>query len=167
MSRKVCVTSVDGHTGFAITELLLSDPFSKKVDSVVGLALNPATPKAKEAEALGAQIVHLVPGDEKATAQTLKDTGCDTLCLIPPAHRHKKNIATELINAAKKAGVPNVLLNSSAGCDYADPQKQPRLREFIGLESLVMASKGDSSTNTGHSACVIRYSFFQLTQGAL
>ncbi|RYO89734.1 hypothetical protein DL766_008706 [Monosporascus sp. MC13-8B] len=160
MSRNVCVTSVEGHTGFAIAELLLSHPFSRKIDSVVGLTLFPDAEKAKEAQALGAKVVPHTPGRLRTTVQTLKQTGCDTLCLIPPAHPEKKDIAAELIAAAAKAGVPNVLMISSAGCDYADSQKQPRLREFIELEAMMLASKGDSSTSTGHSPCVIRAGFY-------
>ncbi|RYP51414.1 hypothetical protein DL769_010817 [Monosporascus sp. CRB-8-3] len=160
MSRNVCVTSVEGYTGFAIAELLLSHPFSRKVDNVVGLTLFPDAEKTKEAQALGAKIVPHTPGRLRTTVQTLEQTGCNTLCLIPPAHPEKKDIAAELIAAAAKAGVPNVLMISSAGCDYADPQKQPRLREFIELEAVMLASKGDSSTSTGHSPCVIRAGFY-------
>ena len=63
----------------------------------------------------------------------------------------------ELIAAAKKAGVQNALFISSVGCDLADPQKQPRLREFIDLEALMLSSKGDPDTPLGHSPCVIRF----------
>ena len=69
-------------------------------------------------------------------------------------------ITQELIEATKRAGIPNVCFISSAGCDLADPGKQPRLREFIELETLVMASKGDASTQTGHSPVVIRPGFY-------
>jgi hypothetical protein len=38
MSRNVCISAVDGQTGFLIAELLLTDQkFSSKVDSVCGL----------------------------------------------------------------------------------------------------------------------------------
>ncbi|KAK3938828.1 hypothetical protein QBC46DRAFT_343201 [Diplogelasinospora grovesii] len=96
------------------------------------------------------------PGREREVVGTLKKTGCDTICLIPPAHRDKFDISVELANAAKKAGVQNVLLISSAGCDYAEREKQPRLREFIDIESIVLSAKGDADTPLGHSPCVIR-----------
>ncbi|KFA81614.1 hypothetical protein S40288_09585 [Stachybotrys chartarum IBT 40288] len=160
MSRNVCITAADGQTGFLIAELLLKQPYSRKVDSVTALTLYPESDKAKELEALGAKIVPHVPGRERDVVQTLKQTGCDTICLIPPAHRDKRDISVELISAARKAGVANVCLISSAGCDYADAQKQPRLREFIELESLTLAVKGDSSTKLGHSPCVIRAGFY-------
>ena len=87
---------------------------------------------------------------------TLKQTGADTLCLIPPTHKDKYEITLELVSAAKKAGVQNVCLISSAGADLADAEKQPRLREFIGIEKMVLETKGDASTELGHSPVVIR-----------
>jgi len=51
-------------------------------------------------------------------------------------------------------------LISSVGADLADPQGQPRLREFIDIEQLVLAAKGDPSTKAGHSPCVIRAGFY-------
>lgn len=157
MSRKVCITAVEGQTGFLIAELLLTDEtFKKKIDSVTGLALDPTSPKAKELQSLGAAIVPHKPGREREVAATLKKTGCDTVCLVPPARKDKLDITIELAHAARKAGVSNVLLISSAGCDYAERDKQPRLREFIDLESAVLTAKGDPSTPLGHSPCVIR-----------
>jgi nucleoside-diphosphate-sugar epimerase len=159
MSRKVCVTAADGHTGFSIVELLLGDIFASKVDSVVALVLDPSSDRAKQAKDLGATVVEHKHGRERDVVKALKETGCDTLCLIPPAHHDKKDITIELVQAAKKASVANVLLISSAGCDYADPQKQPRLREFIEFETLLLSAKGDPDVVTGHSPCVIRYVF--------
>lgn len=88
---------------------------------------------------------------------TLKQSGADTICLIAPPHKEKFDVTMELIEATKKAGVPNVCFISSAGCDLAERNKQPRLREFIDLECHVMATKGDASTATGHSPVIIRY----------
>jgi len=161
MTRRVCITAVDGNTGFAIAELLLQHrEFSRKIDSVVGLALDPKSERAKELEGLGATIVPHTIGRVKAMVRTLKDTRADTICLVPPAHQDKLDICMELVEAAKKAQIANVCLISSAGCDYADPKKQPRLREFIDLEALVLESKGDASTPTGGSPCVIRAGFY-------
>ncbi|ROT39540.1 NAD(P)-binding protein [Sodiomyces alkalinus F11] len=160
MSRNVCITAAEGQTGFAIAELLLSDPFSSKVDSVTALTMDPSHPKAKELVAMNAKVVHHVPGREREVVKTLKETGCDTICLIPPAHAEKFDIAAELVRAAQKAGVNNVCLISSVGCDYADPKKQPRLREFIDLEAMTLATKGDPNTPLGHSPVVIRAGFY-------
>lgn len=161
MARNVCITSVEGQTGFLIAELLLTDEkFKSQIDSLAGLTLDPSSPKAKELQTLGAVIVPHKPGRERDVVAALKKTGCDTLCLVPPARADKLDIALELTNAAKKAGVANVLLISSAGCDYAEREKQPRLREFIDLESLVLSGKGDPGSALGHSPCVIRAGFY-------
>ncbi|KAI1818098.1 NAD(P)-binding protein [Poronia punctata] len=160
MSRNVCITAIEGQTGSLIADLLLSEPFASKVDSIVGLTLDPSAPKVSELESRGVKIVQHVPGRERNVVNLLKETGCDTICLIPPAKKDKMEISMELINATKKAGIPNVCLISSAGCDYADPRRHPRLREFIDLEAMTLAAKGDPSTSTGHSPCVIRAGFY-------
>ncbi|KAK0756197.1 hypothetical protein N5P37_011287, partial [Trichoderma harzianum] len=161
MSRNICITAVEGQTGFLIAELLLKEgKFARQISSLTGLALDPSSPRAKELTELGGKVVHHQPGRERVMVKALKEIGCDTICLIPPAHRDKLDITLELANAAKKAGVPNVLLISSAGCDYADSKKQPRLREFIEIESAILATKGDAGTPLGHSPCVIRAGFY-------
>lgn len=157
MSRNVCITATEGHTGFLIAELLLTDEnFRKEIGSVTGLAMDTSHDHCTDLQDLGATVVEHKPGKLKELVKTLQDTKADTLCLIPPAHKEKIETTTELINAAKQAGVPNVLFISSAGCDLAEREKQPRLREFIDLEALFMASKGDPETATGHSPVVIR-----------
>ena len=157
MSRNVCVSAIDGQTGFLIAELLLTGhKFSSKVDSVCGLTLHPSSAKCKELQELGATIIPHKPGKEKDMAATLKESGADALCIIPPAHKDKFDITMELVAAGKKAGVPNVCLVSSAGADMADAKKQPRLREFIDIEQLVMDSKGDATTPSGTSPVVVR-----------
>ncbi len=157
MARKLCITAVDGQTGHLIAELLLTDEhFSKKISSLSGLALDPNNENCKLLKKLGATIVPHKPGQEREMVKTLKGIGADTICLIPPAHHDKYDITAELVSAAKKANVQNVCFLSSAGCDLADPKKQPRLREFIDLEALVMSTKGDPSSATGHSPVVIR-----------
>lgn len=104
----------------------------------------------------GAKIVEHVPGRERSLVQDLKKIGCDTICLVPPAHPDKIDLTMELISAAKKAGVSNMLLISSAGADYATKEKQPRLREFVELECAVLSAKGYPDIALGHSPCVIR-----------
>ncbi len=161
MSRNICITAVDGHTGTAIAEYILNnDNFKKKVGTIAGLALKPNSNHAKELAKLGVKVVPHKPGRMKEMVSTMQSTGADTVCLIPPAHEDKFNITQELIEATKRANIPNVCFISSAGCDLADPQKQPLLREFIELETLVMSAKGDSSTETGHSPVVIRPGFY-------
>lgn len=155
--RNVCITAVDGQTGYLIAELLLTDStFSKHVNSVTGLSLHPSSPKCKELTKLGAKIVTHKHGKVRDMVKTLKETGCDAICLIPPPHKDKFDITLELIEAAKKANVPNNLFLSSAGCDLADAQKQPRLHEFLELESRVLTAKGLSETALGTSPVIIR-----------
>ncbi|KAG9775437.1 hypothetical protein KCU88_g5116, partial [Aureobasidium melanogenum] len=161
MTRNICITAVDGNTGFTIAEYILkNENFKKKVGTVTGIALKPNSSRAKELAKLGAQIVPHKTGRVKDMVSQLESTGADTVCLIPPAHEDKVGITTELIDATKRANIPNVCFISSAGCDLADAQHQPRLREFIELESLVMAAKGDPDTSTGHSPVVIRPGFY-------
>lgn len=159
--RNICITAVDGNTGFAIAELILTHAdFSKKVDSVTGLAVNLKTQKVQELQNMGATVVPHVPGRLDDMASSLELMNCDTICIVPPAHVDKYEICVELVEVAKQAGIGNVCLLSSAGCDYADPKKQPRLREFIDLETLVLQTKGDANTPTGGSPCVIRAGFY-------
>jgi hypothetical protein len=161
MARNVAITAIDGNTGFAIAELLLTDnTFSSKIDSVIGLSLSPKSQRAKEAEKLGVKIIPHKHGREREMVKLLEESGADTICLIPPAHSEKYDITAELIASARKANVPNVLFLSSVGADLAERNKQPHLREFVDLETLVLASKGDPTTSTGHSPCVIRAGFY-------
>ena len=90
--------------------------------------------------------------------------------LFPPcAHdiylltfQDKVKITRSLLEAARKAQtVTNLIFLSSAGAEYADPTAQPRLREFIELETLALQPKGEpESGDTGHSPCVIRAGFY-------
>jgi hypothetical protein len=157
MSRKLCITAIDGETGSLIADLLLTHKdFAHKIRSVTGLTLHPDSPKCEELKKNGATIIEHKPGKVRDMVKLLKQSGADTIMLIPPTHKDKTDITMELIEAAKQAHVPNVCLLSSAGCDMADEKKQPRLREFIEIEAMVMSAKGDTSTETGHSPVVIR-----------
>jgi hypothetical protein len=161
MSRNICVTSVEGNTGFLITQLLLTDAaFKKGASKVTGLTLNPASQCCKELEKLGATIAQHKPGRVRDTVQVLETTKADTLMLIPPANANKIDITLEIIEAAKRVNIANVCLLSAAGCDVADRDVQPRLREFIDLEVALMKLKGNASTRTGYSSCIIRFVFF-------
>jgi hypothetical protein len=92
----------------------------------------------------------------KEMVEALQQTGTDTICLLLPPHEKKFDITVELIEAAKKASIPNVLFIRSARCDPAEKEKQPRLWEFVELEALLMIANGDTSTSTGQSPVVIR-----------
>ncbi|KAK5050414.1 hypothetical protein LTR84_003695 [Exophiala bonariae] len=161
MARNLAITAVDGYTGFTIADYILqNDSFRKKIGTLTGLTLAPNSPHAKELAKQGVKIVTHKPGRLKEMVALLESTGADTICLIPPAHEEKFGITEELIEATKKANVPNVCFISTAGCDLADPNRQPVLREFVELETLVMAAKGDPGTSTGHSPVIIRPGFY-------
>lgn len=92
----------------------------------------------------GAKIIHHAPGREESIANDLKKIACDTICLVPPTRKDRLNLTMELIRAAKKAGISNVLLISSAGAEHATKEKQPRFHEFVELERAVLSTEGNS-----------------------
>lgn len=54
---------------------------------------------------------------------------------MSPTAQEKMALVKQILTLGKKAkSVQNVVLVSSAGADYAERDKQPRLREFIDLE---------------------------------
>ncbi|CBF82945.1 hypothetical protein AN3324.2 [Aspergillus nidulans FGSC A4] len=128
MSRNLVTTSIESLTGSQIAKTILaSRSFSKGIKQITGLTLYPDSDACAELkDEHGVQIVEHKPGDLDA------------------------------MPATKKAGIPNVCLISSAGCDLAEREAQPLLRSVIYLEAMVMEAKGDASTETGHSPVVIR-----------
>jgi hypothetical protein len=159
-SRKICITAADGQTGRLTAELLLSNAkFSKKFASLSLLAVDPH--KCHELKQLGGDKVNVVPynSDKHKLLEDLKSENCDTIFLIPPSHKDKFEMLKTIIECAGKLkSVQNVILLSSAGCDVAEREKQPSIRQFIDMETLVMKAKGDPATgSTGHSPCIIRF----------
>jgi hypothetical protein len=140
-------------------ELLLSnDRFSKKFESLSLLAMD-AT-KCEELKSMGGDKVNVIEytSDEKKMLRLLKHEECDTMFLIPPANKEKFKILKSLIDCAGELkDVQNVVFLSSAGCDVAERDKQPSIRQFIDMEALVMSTKGNTAMeSTGHSPCIIR-----------
>ncbi|KDQ64266.1 hypothetical protein JAAARDRAFT_52240 [Jaapia argillacea MUCL 33604] len=159
MSRKLCITSADGQTGHLVAELILTDPnFSSKIAELTCLTLHPE--KCKDLAEQGAVVVPFKPRDHKGLVASLKKSGADTIFVIPPAHKDKVKLAKEMIMATREAGVKNAVLLSSAACDLAEVDVQPRLREFVDIEALFMESKGLDTTDAGHSPCIIRAGFY-------
>lgn len=157
MSRNLVITAADGQTGHLIAELILTnDDFTKKINSLTVTSLHPESERIKELKKKGANILEMSPGDKEEIVEAFKDANIDTICLIPPASANKRELTVEMLEAAKEAGVQNVLFLSAAGCDMADEEKQPHLREFIHLESLVLECKGNAEVKTGHSPAVLR-----------
>ncbi|KAI0742569.1 NAD(P)-binding protein [Daedaleopsis nitida] len=159
-SRKILVTAGEGQTGRLIIDLLASDEdYLHKYEELTALVFSEDAKSILE-EYETVKVVVFDPKDDELLVKTMELV--DTCLLIPPARKDKAKITRQLLEAAKKAQtVQNLVLLSSAGADYAERDKQPRLREFIDLETLAMQPKGDPSTgDTGHSPCIIRAGFY-------
>lgn len=158
MSRNLAVTAADGQTGHMIASLILTDEdFAAKINSLTVTSLRPDSERVKDVESKGANLIVTSPGDKEEIVKAFRDANIDTLCLVPPASADRRELTLEMLAAAKEAGVRNVLFVSAAGCDMADEQTQPRLREFTHLESSVLECKGDPEVNNGHySLAVLR-----------
>ncbi|KWU44507.1 hypothetical protein RHOSPDRAFT_29150 [Rhodotorula sp. JG-1b] len=157
--RVIAVTAAEGYTGSALLELLASDQFKNSYSKLVGLTFGEPKDDVKAIlEDAGIETMMVDEIDEKM----IKELGVDTLCIIPPANKEKMALVKQILTLGKKAkSVQNVVLVSSAGADYAERDKQPRLREFIDLEVLAMQPKSDPSTgDTGHSPCIVRAGFY-------
>ncbi|KAJ3161781.1 hypothetical protein HDU86_006552 [Geranomyces michiganensis] len=182
MPHNIAITSADGQTGHLVAELLLSDTFASKLGGpLTCLTYDPS--KVKDLEELGAVIVPMPssstsesgkkPTKSASAAATkkaheslvasLEDSKVDTIMVIPPARDGKVELTKQLVEAAKEAGVQNVLLLSAAGCDFADPKEQPILRSFIEIERMVMECKGDADVPLGHSPCILRAGMYAET----
>lgn len=158
-TRKILVTAGEGQTGRLLIDLLVDETYRKKFHSLTALVFSEeARPVLAEYEDV--QVLVYDPSDKQSLVSAMEQV--DTCMLIPPARKDKAKITRTLLEAAKKAKtVTNMVFLSSAGCDYAERDKQPRLREFIDLEHLAMQPKSDPSTgDTGHSPCVIRAGFY-------
>lgn len=158
MSRNLAITAADGLIGHLIASLILTnEDFAGKLSSLTYTSLCPDSKRAKDVQSKGANLIATSPGDKEGIVTAFRNANIDTLCLIPPASADRRELTLEMLAAAKEAGVRNVLFVSAAGCDMADEQTQPRLREFVHLESSVLECKGDPEVNTGHySPAVLR-----------
>ncbi|GAA5886322.1 hypothetical protein JCM6882_001604 [Rhodosporidiobolus microsporus] len=159
--RVIAVLSAEGYTGSSIIELLYTDgKYKGKFDKLVGVTFgDPVSPDVKQIlEEYSVETTSI----EEMDAEKIKSMGIDTALIIPPARADKYEQVKQFLELAKQAKtVQNVVLLSSAGADYAEREKQPRLREFIDLEVLAMQPKSDPSTeDTGHSPCVVRAGFY-------
>ncbi|KAG9006232.1 hypothetical protein FRB94_000857 [Tulasnella sp. JGI-2019a] len=100
------------------------------------------------------------PGKVKELATVLQHAKADVIFLIPPSSKDKMKLSEEVVYATREAGIKCVVLLSAAGADLADKEKQPHLCEFVDIEQMVLQAKGDTSTEAGHSPCVIRAGFY-------
>ncbi len=159
MPGNIAVTTAEGQTGHLLADLLLNGvAFKDKVSKLTLTTTNPDHAHIKEFQKNSkVTVVPVQEGDSSSLAESLKSSGTEVILIIPPSTKDKLESTQMMVEATKEAGISNVVLLSSAGADMADPTKQPRLREFIDLEQMVFIAKGDTSTPTGHSPCVIRY----------
>jgi uncharacterized protein YbjT (DUF2867 family) len=158
-TRKIIVTAAEGQTGRLLIDLLSDESYRSKYQMLMALVFSEDA-KSLLAEYEDVEVIVFDPKDTQTLVESMEQV--DTCMLIPPARKDKAKITRTLLEAAKKAKtVTNMVFLSSAGCDYAERDKQPRLREFIDLEHLAMQPKSDPSTaDTGHSTCVIRAGFY-------
>ncbi|KAG8162475.1 hypothetical protein KVR01_008240 [Diaporthe batatas] len=153
--RSICITAVDDLAGFCIAQHLHSqEKFRQKFLLLSGLALRTSSAEAQQLQHDGVRVYQHVPGDGRRLVNDLTVMGCDTICVVPPVHEDKLDLTLELVTAAKTAGVRNLLLISSVGAEYATKEKQPRMREFLEMETAVLSEIGQFGLN--HSPCVIR-----------
>lgn len=99
----------------------------------------------------GAELVSLPTNDLAAADQNnlvQKYMGADVVIMIPPASPNKIQQARASANAAKTAGVKNVVLISSEGCTSGTPA----LGEFFRIEQETM----EIMAGTGVHCCIIR-----------
>jgi len=159
-TRHILVTAGEGQTGRLLIELLLTDDeYASKYEKISALVFSEEA-KDKLAEFPTVEV-HVHDPKHPKQAEKLM-ASIDTCMLIPPSRKDKLDITRALLQAAQKTkNVVNLVLLSSVGCDYADPDKQPRLREFIDIEALALAPKSDPSTgDTAHSPVIIRAGFY-------
>jgi hypothetical protein len=163
--RKILITTPEGHTGFTIAELLLTDPtFSSAINPLGkegrgGVSLLTFSPNHANCKLLnsdyGTPVLTYQPDHVADLTATIQASGCDTLLLIPPAHHPDKlDIAIEVLEAVKRSssggkggnggGVKNMLLISMAGCDLAERGVQDELRNFVDLEAEFWRCKSSS-----------------------
>ncbi|PIL26453.1 hypothetical protein GSI_12211 [Ganoderma sinense ZZ0214-1] len=158
--RKILVTAGEGQTGRLVIDLLATnEDYMHKYGELTALVFSEAAKSVLE-EYEAVKVAVFDPSDEEALVKCME--AVDTCLLIPPARKDKSQITRTLIEAARKAQtVQNLVLLSSAGCDYAERDTQPHLREFIDLEALVMQPKGEPDTSdAGHSMCIVRAGFY-------
>lgn len=161
--RVIAVTAAEGYTGSAVLELLASDRFKGSYSKLVGLTFGEPKEDVKEIlQEAGVETMMVDEIDEKMIKELGVDTLClippankvrqlarlccyglglaakQTLTLWGDrrvAAQEKMSLVKQILTLGKKAkSVQNVVLVSSAGADYAERDKQPRLREFIDLE---------------------------------
>lgn len=102
--RVLAITAVDGFTGSAVLELLMSDSSYKgKITKIIGLTFG--EPKEDTKAVLDEYGVETALVDEM-DEDKLKELGVDTLCLIPPARKVRSTFdpASSFTDTVSRAG---------------------------------------------------------------
>jgi uncharacterized protein YbjT (DUF2867 family) len=154
MSRSICIVAPEGRTGHSITKLLFSNQFRPKFKKLFCVTLHPD--KCKDLEEMGAEIITHTHAEPTGFAQSLRNSGADTIFIIPPASTRKLGPERDVFTAVKAAGIKNVVLLSAAGADLAVEKNQPRLRQFATIESEMMHLRHLEGT----SQCIIRAGYY-------
>jgi len=148
--KNVLLTCGESRTGNAIAMLLLDRPDLKQHIGAMRITFPPGVTDPLVANK-GAELVTLPTNDlAAADIQSLAQTylGADVVIMIPPASPDKINQARASANAAKMAGVKNVILISSQGCTSGTPA----LGEFFHIEQETM----EIMAGAGAHCCIIR-----------
>lgn len=116
--RVVAITAVDGFTGSAVVELLMSDnSYKGKISKIIGLTFGEAKEDTKAIlDEYGVETALVDEMDE----EKLKELGVDTLCLIPPARKVRSFFSLATPNCTD--------LSDTAGQGQAR-QADPRARQ--------------------------------------
>ena len=94
MTRNICITAGDGHTGFLIAELILtSNDFKSKVDSVSVLCLHPSGHRAKELAQLGTRPQLTSPYHTNVDFQVLKSSHISPVASVRWSRRSRTPVA--------------------------------------------------------------------------
>ncbi|KAI0365819.1 hypothetical protein BV20DRAFT_704975 [Pilatotrama ljubarskyi] len=152
------MTAGEGQTGRLIIDLLATD--DDYVNEYEGLTVLVFSVQVKSAleEYDAVKTVVYDPNDEEMLVKAMPMV--DTYLVIPPARKVTKlrSPALSLRQRRKRRLSRTSSCSQAWGADYAERDKQPRLREFIDLEALAMQPKGDPST--GDAGHVIHAGFY-------
>jgi uncharacterized protein YbjT (DUF2867 family) len=142
-TKTICVTSVEGWTGFTIAQALTT--CKEPSFNVLGISQNP--------DKVDPSIRTVPFGEADAMASHLSNVDC--MILVPPAGHNKVEVARRMIKACKDANVKHVLVVSSIypQGDKDIEHKYPCLNEFRMMEQM--------ATDSGiHDLCIVRLAFY-------
>lgn len=154
-SRKIMVTAAETLAGRYLIDLLMTEPHRSRYLTLTAMCFS-IEAAATFANYEGLNVV-VYDENNKRALRGYMETWADTCMLIPPARADRAAVTRTLIDAARAAQhVRSLVLLSAAGCEYAEYNRQPRLRELVELEAAACAPVAAAP---GFSACVVRAGF--------